>query len=139
MQKTPRCKCLFFIWYIIENAHFLCFHLFTAIIYYIYLVKINNQNFVNILQAIKSQDRQAGMQQFFNRCEDNSSIQAEVLFAQFVAEHNVAFSVADHFTKLSAKMFPDSEIAKKFACGKTKTTCIVKGAIASELNTKVTT
>ena len=36
------------------------------------------------------------------------------------------FLNSDHATKLFSKMFPDSEIAKKFACGRTKTTAIVK-------------
>ena len=55
--------------------------------------------------------------------------QAEVLFANFVAEHNLSFMVADHFTHLTSVMFPDSKIAKAFGSARTKTTCIVKGAL----------
>lgn len=48
----------------------------------------------------------------------------------FVAEHNLPFLVADHFTRLtSVIMFPDSKTAKAFSAAKTKTTCIVKGAL----------
>jgi hypothetical protein len=36
------------------------------------------------------------------------------------------------------KMFTDSEIAKGFSCGRTKTTQIVKRAIAPSLNEDVT-
>ena len=54
---------------------------------------------------------------------------AEVLFAMFVAEHNLPFLVADHFTHLTSAMFPDSETAKVFSSAETKTTCIVKGAL----------
>ena len=54
---------------------------------------------------------------------------AECMFSNFVAKHNLSFAVADHFTKLVPKMFPDSEIAKKFHCGPTKTTQIVKGEL----------
>ena len=43
-----------------------------------------------------------------------------------MAKHNLAFLNSDHVTKLFYQMFPDSEIAMKFACGRTKTTAIVK-------------
>ena len=57
-------------------------------------------------------------------------IEAETRWAMFVSKHNVAFLSSDHANKLFAKMFPDSEVAKKFACGRTKTTAIVKEALA---------
>ena len=60
-------------------------------------------------------------------------IRSETLFTNFVAEHNLAFAVADHFTRLCKQMFPDSKIAKKFSCGRTKTTIIDKNAIAPAL------
>ena len=63
---------------------------------------------------------------------------AEVLFSAFVAEHNLPFAVADHFTDLCQHMFPDSEIAKKFACRRTKTTHIINRAIAPSFDSKVT-
>ena len=56
--------------------------------------------------------------------------QAEVYFATFIAEHNVPFLAADHFTRLCKVMFPDSKIAQGFASGRTKTTAIVKHALA---------
>ena len=34
-------------------------------------------------------------------------------------------------------MFPDSKIAERFACGRTKTTAIVKHALAPALNAEV--
>lgn len=45
---------------------------------------------------------------------------AEVLFANFVAEHNLSFMIADHFTHLTSAMFPDSKTAKAFSVAKTK-------------------
>ena len=48
----------------------------------------------------------------------------------FVSKHNLAFLTSDHATKLFPKMFPDSEIAKQFACARTKTTAIVKEALS---------
>lgn len=62
--------------------------------------------------------------------KEASVIEAEALWASFVAEHNLPFSASDHATKLFSKMFPDSEIAKKFACGHTKTAALIKGALA---------
>ena len=63
---------------------------------------------------------------------------AEVLFTNFVAEHNIPFSLADHFTHLCKEMFTDSDIAKKFACKRTKTTHILNNALAPELDQTVT-
>ena len=51
---------------------------------------------------------------------------AEVLVAGFLVEHNIALSAADHATQLFKEAFPDSDIAKQFKCGRTKTTQIVK-------------
>lgn len=68
---------------------------------------------------------------------DESVIRAETLFSMFIAEHNLAFAVADHFTKLAKQMFPDSAIATKFACGKTKATQIIKRALAPEFDKTV--
>ena len=47
---------------------------------------------------------------------------AEVLFCQFVAEHNLAASVSDHFTDLVKTMYADSAVEKSFRCKRTKTT-----------------
>lgn len=63
---------------------------------------------------------------------------AETVFANFLAEHNLPFSVSDHFTKLCKKMFPDSKIAENFSCGRTKSTQIIKRAISPSLDEEVT-
>ena len=68
---------------------------------------------------------------------DNPVTAAEIYFATFVAEHNLPFMCADHFTKLCKVMFPDSQIAQSFAAGRTKTTAIMKFAIAPRLNVVV--
>ena len=54
---------------------------------------------------------------------------AEILFANFVAEHNLPFLTANHFIHLTSVMFPDSDIAQPFSSARTKITCIVKGAL----------
>ena len=60
---------------------------------------------------------------------EESVTRAEVLFANFTAEHNLPFLLADHFTRLTSVMFPDSQIAKAFRSAHTKPTCIVTGAL----------
>ena len=62
---------------------------------------------------------------------------AEVYFSMFVAEHNLPFLAADHFSNLCKVMFPDSKIASEYSSGRTKTTSIVKHALAPALNSQV--
>lgn len=64
-------------------------------------------------------------------------IEAETLWSMFVAKHNLPFLVSDHATKLFAQMFPDSEIASKFACGQTKCAAIIKEALAPHYHAKI--
>ena len=52
--------------------------------------------------------------------------QAEALFVQFIAEHNLPFRTGDHFTKLVKCIFTDSEIAKHFQCSRTKTSVLTR-------------
>ena len=55
-----------------------------------------------------------------------SVIEAEVKFGFFLAEHYLAFNIADHCSKLFPSLFHDSAIANAFKCGRTKATAIVK-------------
>lgn len=64
---------------------------------------------------------------------EDSVNRAEVLFTYFIAEHNVPFLLADHFSYLCKIMFPNSAIAKRFSCKRTKTTHILNEAIAPDL------
>lgn len=64
-------------------------------------------------------------------------MRAEVLFSNFVAEHNIPFLVADCFNRLCKAMFPDSKIASKSSCGRTRTTQIVKRSLAPFLHQEV--
>ena len=56
---------------------------------------------------------------FFKPQTSQATIEAESLWCQFVAKHNLSFQVSDHATKLFHRMFPDSDVAKKFVCGHT--------------------
>ena len=57
---------------------------------------------------------------------DQSVVKAEVKFSYFIGEHHLALAVADHCSKLFTSMFPDSNIARAFKCGRTKATATVK-------------
>jgi hypothetical protein len=50
---------------------------------------------------------------------------AELMFTNFLVEHDIPFAAANHAGDLFKKMFPDSKIAKGFQCGRTKTTALV--------------
>ena len=56
----------------------------------------------------------------FQPKQANLAINAELLFQGFVIEHNLPFAVNHHFSRLVSRMFPDSEIARQFSCGRTK-------------------
>ena len=55
----------------------------------------------------------------------------------FIAEHNIPLAVADHLGPLFKDIFPDSKIAKNYACGKTKSTCILNQAIKPDLQSSL--
>ena len=54
---------------------------------------------------------------------------AEVKVATALASHNVPLAFADHLSPMLRDLFPDSEIAKRYHSAKTKTMCIITGAL----------
>ena len=76
-------------------------------------------------EMVKSATSTRPLASFYKPEVSQSLIEAEIRWATFVSKHNIAFLASDHATKLFTKMFPDSEIAKQFACGRTKTTAIL--------------
>ena len=65
-----------------------------------------------------------------NESVSEKVMKSELYFARFVAEHNLSFATADHFTKLCKVMFPDSKVAESFSCARTKTTALITHALA---------
>ena len=55
---------------------------------------------------------------------------AEVKVAAMLVQNNIPLSLADELTPLFQDIFPDSEIATKFSSRRTKTACVINGAIA---------
>ena len=70
---------------------------------------------------------------------NNSVIRAEAMRTNFIVQHNLSFLTADHLAPVHSKMFPDSEIAKKFRCARTKTIAIINNAIRSALHESLVT
>jgi hypothetical protein len=69
---------------------------------------------------------------FFSSSSDLSVVNAEVLFTEFLIEHSIPFTVADHAGALFRRMFPDSQIARKYGCGRTKTACIIEALVKED-------
>ena len=61
-------------------------------------------------------------------------ISAELKFCYFLAKNNHAFSAADEFNSMVASLFPDSKIANKYACGRTKATTLIRTVLAPQIN-----
>ena len=55
---------------------------------------------------------------------------AEAVLCNMLVEHNLPFLLMDHLPGLLSHAFPDSKIAKEVKCARTKSTAIVKHAIA---------
>ena len=49
--------------------------------------------------------------------------------AMVIVNNNIPFAAADTFNSVFKDTFPDSKIAKAYASGRTKTTCIVNGVL----------
>lgn len=69
---------------------------------------------------------------------ENDSLQekvtrAEVKVATVLAHHDIPIAVTDHLSPLFKDIFPDSSIAKLYSCAQSKTTCILNGALAVDL------
>jgi hypothetical protein len=76
---------------------------------------------------------------FFETKESPIELQvtnAEILFTNFLIVHNVPIAVSDHAGPLFRKMFPDSEIAKKYGCARTKTSAII-GNLAKDTTSSI--
>jgi hypothetical protein len=57
-------------------------------------------------------------------------MRAEVKVATMLVQHNIPLAVADELTPLFQDIFSDSEIAKNYSSRRTKTACIINGAVA---------
>lgn len=63
---------------------------------------------------------------------------AEIKFCAFFAEHNIPFSVADHFSDLLKECITDSSIVKEIELKRTKITAITKNVIGNAQKASIT-
>ena len=75
------------------------------------------------LKELSSNSTLVSLYSFQRREHEKRVTSAEIKMAQFIAMHNIPFEAADHLSTLLPTMFPDSKIAKDFACKHTKTKC----------------
>lgn len=86
--------------------------------------------------AYKKMKTTSKISSFMCYSSDNQTIRAELLFSNFIIEHNIPLAAADHVSKLLLAMFPNSPEVKKYACGRTKTNYLVK-EIAGQFSGKI--
>ena len=77
------------------------------------------------LAAALSTVKPGGLDAYFARSTDDTVINAECLFTGFIVEHNLPVNASDHTGQLFRQMFPDSKIAAKYHCGRTKAQAII--------------
>ena len=51
------------------------------------------------------------------------------MVTNFLIQHNLPLATAGHLGPLFKSIFPDSNIAKSYACGRTKTSAIINKAM----------
>ena len=66
----------------------------------------------------------------FFQVKDDKVIKAEVKMTHLLVQQNIPLAFADHLSPAVRQNFPDSNIAQNYACARTKTSCILNGALA---------
>ena len=57
-----------------------------------------------------------------------------MIWASYLAERDLPVSISGDADKVFRAMFPDSEIAKEFSCGRTKATYLIADGLGPALN-----
>ncbi|KAI0238512.1 hypothetical protein LSAT2_010763 [Lamellibrachia satsuma] len=70
--------------------------------------------------------------------DTDGATKAKMVVAYWLTYHNLPKSAADELSRMVLAMFPDSKIAKTYSSGRTKTTQIIKRALAPALDHHVT-
>lgn len=64
-------------------------------------------------------------------------IQADVKITNLLVQHNVPLAVSDHLSPIFKEVFQDSEVARAYGCARTKSMCILNGALAPYYKTSL--
>ena len=81
-------------------------------------------------ESSKSQSSMKGFLKSNDSKFDEQVLNAEVMMTNFLVQHNISLSTADHLSSLFKEVFPDSKIAKKYAARRTKTTAMLNKSLA---------
>ena len=78
-------------------------------------------------KAVAASESQPSIAGLLGKGRPDAVIYAETKMAMLVAKNNIPLSFTDEINKSVRDMFPDSDVAKKSACGRTKAAQILKG------------
>ena len=71
-------------------------------------------------KAVAASESQPSIAGLLGKGRPDAVIYAETKMAMLVAKNNIPLSFTDEINKSVRDMFPDSDVAKKYACGRTK-------------------
>ncbi|KAG5900255.1 hypothetical protein JTB14_018234 [Gonioctena quinquepunctata] len=74
---------------------------------------------------------------FKNSSVSDGMKKAEIKIVSVLVEHNVPFLVMDHLSDVIKDTFPDSEIARKFSCKRTKSSAIAYNVLGGQFEEKM--
>ncbi len=89
-------------------------------------------NTVTHKRLLKTTKSQPSISQLFRPPESSTNtsvIRAETMVTNFLIQHNLPLATADHLGPLFKNIFPDSNIAKWYGSGRSKTSAIVNKAM----------
>ncbi|CAH1964562.1 unnamed protein product [Acanthoscelides obtectus] len=105
------------------------------------LALVRHQNSAMHMKLCKSQKNQETLTDMtvFKGGPNQETIlkTADLHLAAFVTEHNLSYNVMEHLPALITKLAPDSEIAKKIKCSRTKRSCVIKNVIGNRHEEKI--
>ena len=78
---------------------------------------------------VQSSNGNKALLDLFEVSKAGAVARAEVMATNFLIQHNLPISTSDHMGPLFRAMITDSEIAKHYVCGRTKTSAIINKAL----------
>ena len=97
--------------------------------------KIHLTRMQSLKNQVKVVDGEAGELRLIGEAKEKAiiarqAIRLEIAMTAWIVSNNKEISTMDSLPGLMKKFIPDSSIVKHIACGRTKTTCILKNVIA---------
>lgn len=103
------------------------------------LIRHQDRNMhIKLAKSMKHQTTLTNMPAFKKCNSQQAAIKnADLHLAAFISEHNLSYNLMEHLPALLPKLCPDSEIAKKIQCSRTKCSCIVKNVIGKQNESEI--